>query len=81
MKTNNSSDAGALTFPVKDTDFVKSSYSHPGGIITRCVSVAVKPEGVAIRDTKDPSKATQFYTREEWNAFIKAAKAGEFDLK
>lgn len=80
MSTNNIDGAGMM-FPVEDLDFVKSSYSHPGGIITRCVSVAVKPEGVAIRDTKDPSKATQFYDRGEWDAFIKAVKNGEFDLK
>lgn len=54
-------------FPVKDSDF--KSYSNPGGIISTCVTFAVMPEGVAVRDSKDPSGATQFYTHDEWKAF------------
>jgi hypothetical protein len=55
----------------------KSSASGGGG----CVEVAHLPEGgVAVRDTKDRSKAAQVYTRDEWQAFLSGAKAGEFDL-
>ena len=68
-----------FTFPVADEDFKKSSYSHPGGIITRCVQVAKTAQGVAIRDSKDASKKTLFYTHEEFQAFVQGAKNGEFD--
>lgn len=68
-------------FKVTDADFKKSSYSHPGGIINRCVSVAVTPNGVAVRDTKDVKKETLFFTTDEWSAFVQGVKAGEFDPK
>jgi hypothetical protein len=55
----------------------KSSASSAGG----CVEVAHLPEGgVAVRDTKDRSKAPHIYTRYEWEAFLIGAKNGEFDL-
>jgi hypothetical protein len=67
-------------FPVQDADFKKSSYSHPGGLISsRCVEVAKKEEGVAIRDSKDPKKQTLFFSHDEWSAFLSGAKEGQFD--
>ncbi|MHB1330741.1 MAG: DUF397 domain-containing protein [Minisyncoccota bacterium] len=63
---------------MSDKDFTKSSWSKNNP--KTCVMVAIKPRGVAVRDSKDPSKGTQFYTRREWNAFLKGAKNGEFDL-
>jgi hypothetical protein len=55
----------------------KSSFSGGGG----CVEVAHLPEGgVALRDTKDRTKAAHVYTRDEWQAFLIGAKNGEFDL-
>ena len=55
----------------------KSSASAAGN----CVEVAHLPGGgVAIRDTKDRSKASHVYTRAEWEAFLIGAKNGEFDL-
>jgi hypothetical protein len=46
-----------------------------------CVEVAHLPEGgVALRDSKDRSKAPHVYTRDEWAAFLIGAKNGEFDL-
>jgi hypothetical protein len=67
-------------FPVRDSDFVKSSYSQPGATIT-CVQIARKPRGVAIRDSKDATKTTLFFSNAEWKAFLAGAKDGEFDLK
>lgn len=64
-----------FSFPVADADFVKSVRSR---IITRCVAVAKKPEGVAVRDTKDSRKKTLFFTHEEWNAFVAGVKDSEF---
>jgi uncharacterized protein DUF397 len=55
----------------------KSSFSAAGG----CVEAALAPAGgVLVRDTKDRGKPPQEYTREEWEAFIRGVKAGEFDL-
>ena len=65
-------------FPVEDSDFRTSinTFKH---LKPRCVQVAKKSRGVAVRDSKDPSKTTLFFTHGEWNAFIKGVKAGEFD--
>lgn len=68
-----------FSFPVGPEEFVKSSWSKNNP--KTCVSVAIKPEGVAVRDSKDPGNTTQFYTHDEWAAFIKGVKAGEFDQK
>jgi len=34
---------------------------------------------VALRDSKDTTKAPHVFDREEWTAFLTGAKAGEFD--
>ena len=65
-------------FRVKDNDFKVSSWT--GGVIQRCVMVAIKKEGVAIRDTKDPKKSPLYFTRDEFDAFVEGVKAGEFNL-
>jgi hypothetical protein len=66
-------------FPVKNSQFKTSSWT--GGVIARCVQVARTKKGVAVRDSKDPTRTTLYYLNEEWEAFIKGCKAGEFDLK
>jgi len=66
-----------LRFPVKDKEFRKSAKSR---IITWCVAVAVTPKGVAVRDTKDRKKKTLFFTNDEWKAFVRGVKGGEFDV-
>jgi len=56
----------------------KSSYSESGGA---CVETAVLPDRrVAVRHSKQPGGAILLYTAAEWNAFLKGAKDGEFDL-
>lgn len=55
----------------------KSSASASGA----CVEVAHLPGGgVAVRDSKDRSKAPNVYTRREWEAFLIGVKNGEFDV-
>ena len=55
----------------------KSTASGGGG----CVEAArTATGGMAIRDTKDRTKPAHVYTRDEWQAFVTGAKAGEFDL-
>jgi hypothetical protein len=57
----------------------KSSYSNGGG--GACVEVAALPDGGrAVRDTKDHGRGpVLWFTAGEWEAFLKGAKAGEFD--
>lgn len=64
-------------FSVRDCDFVKASFSKNNP--KTCVMVAIKHEGVAVRDSEDPTKQTLFFSHAEWGAFIKGAKNGEFD--
>lgn len=64
-------------FPVSDSDFKKSSWSDfPRKV---CVQIAMRPEGVAIRDSKDRNQKTLYFTHEEFEAFKKGVVAGEFD--
>lgn len=45
-----------------------------------CVQVAYLPSGmVAVRDSKDTTKAPHFFDSDEWAAFVTGVKAGEFD--
>lgn len=67
-------------FPVQDSAFKKSSFTQRGGIITCCAEVAIKPEGVAVRNSNDPTKNTVFFTNDEWLAFVKGVKNNEFDV-
>ena len=63
----------------EDSDFIKASFSRCSR--KKCVEVAIKKEGIGVRDSKDPGKTTLQFTRLEWEAFVKGVKAGEFDLK
>jgi hypothetical protein len=68
---------GKFAFPVFEKDFVKSSFSKNNP--RTCVEVAMTGNGAAIRDSKNRKKATLFFSRSEFDAFIKGVKAGEFD--
>lgn len=57
----------------------KSSFSGSNGN-SGCVEVAAVPAGaVAVRDTKDRTRAPHVYTCQEWAAFLLAVRSGEFD--
>ena len=62
-----------------DSEFQTSSSTRR--ITRQCVMVAIRPDVVAVRHTRDPAKTTFEYTRGEWEAFIDGVKKGEFDLK
>jgi Domain of unknown function (DUF397) len=66
---------------MQDTDFAALRwFKSSASTITSCVEVAHLPAGgVALRDTKDRTKAPHIYTRGEWSAFLTGAKNGEFD--
>ena len=55
----------------------KSSYSNPSG---NCVELAGLPGGrIAVRNSRHPCGPALVYERAEIDAFLLAAKAGEFD--
>jgi hypothetical protein len=55
----------------------KASYSNTQG--GNCVEVADLPDGMAVRDSKDPSGPMLQFTLAEWQAFVAGIKDGEFD--
>lgn len=64
-----------------DPDFRTSSYSpfSKSGDPT-CVGVAITGAEVLVTNTKDPNRVLRF-SRDEWDAFIKGVKNGEFNLR
>ena len=69
--------SASAKFQVSDHDFVKSSWSKNNP--KTCVMVAMKPDGVALRDSKDATKNTLFFNHDEWKSFVSGVKSGEFD--
>jgi len=61
--------------------FRKSSFSNVDPV-PFCVEAAETPEDtVAVRHSRDTnSKNVLEFTREEWHAFVRGVKAGEFDF-
>jgi hypothetical protein len=53
----------------------KSSYSDQGA----CVELAPTTDGVGLRNSNDHTQGTLYFTRAEFEAWIKGCKAGEFD--
>jgi hypothetical protein len=47
---------------------------------SHCVAIAHKDDIIAVRDTKDTTKHTLQFTKEEWQVFIAGVKRGEFDF-
>jgi hypothetical protein len=57
----------------------KSRFSGSNG--GNCVEVATNlPEIVALRDSRDPDGPILIFTSDEWDAFLRGAKAGWFEL-
>ena len=67
---------GSFRFPVDDDEFKQYGWC---GNRRKCVSVAITKQGVAVRDTKDETKHTLFFTKAEWKAFTKGVKDGQFN--
>ena len=65
-----------------DRDFRRSGFcnSWPWPYCVFCVEVAYKDGHVAIRNSADPNKTIVVFTSNEWSAFVKGVKAGEFDF-
>jgi hypothetical protein len=59
--------------------WIKSSFSGPTG--GNCVEVAFRTDGeVAVRNSRHPDGAELVFTEAEWDAFLRGARCGEFDL-
>jgi hypothetical protein len=56
--------------------WIKSSYSGSEGG-SSCVEIAVLPNGVAVRDSKDPDGPVLRFSGAEWRAFIRRLKVAE----
>ena len=59
--------------------FKKSSYSKSG----ECVEVGVAPGGgpvVAVRHSRRFDREAILFTPDEWDAFVRGVKDGEFDV-
>jgi len=67
-----------IRFDVNQAHWRKSSWSQYNG---NCVEISrLRPDRVGIRDTKDNGNgAVLVFTDAEWNAFLIAAKDGQFD--
>ena len=60
-----------------DLAWRKSSFSADQGA---CVELAPLPDGrVAVRNSNHPDAGTVVFTRREVDAWVKGARAGEFD--
>lgn len=58
--------------------FRKSSYSPIANGVW-CVEVKAG-ERMIVRDSKNPNGGTLEFTHDEWNAFCKGVKDGQFDI-
>ena len=56
----------------------KSTRSGPN--CDNCVEVAFVEQAIAVRDSKNPAGPALIFAAAEWDAFVGAAKGGEFDL-
>lgn len=52
----------------------KSSYSGD----MNCVEVALQPEAVLVRDSKNPDGGMLEFSTDAWTEFVAAVKQGEF---
>lgn len=52
----------------------KSSFSATDN----CLEVAAVAGGVALRDSKNPTRGPLLFTDGEWRAFVRGTRAGEF---
>ena len=54
--------------------------SRACGNSPNCVEVAMRAQGVAVRDSKDPAGPVLEFTLAEWAVFVAGARGGQFDV-
>jgi hypothetical protein len=62
---------------LSSAEFRKSSFSMSNG----CVEVAIRDDGVAVRDSRNRDGAVLEFSHRDWAAFLRGVRAGEFDLE
>lgn len=70
---------GAAAALFDPTSWQKSFVSEPNG--GNCVEVNLGGPGIGVRDSKLTDSPVFVFDAGEWNAFITAVKAGQFDLR
>jgi hypothetical protein len=60
-----------------DAPFRKSSFSNVNNPV--CVEVGIRAGLIRVRDSKDRAGGELVFNRDEWDAFLRGVKAGEFD--
>ena len=60
--------------------FAVATATHITNQRLTCVAVKIDDAGVQVRDTKDASRMTLSFSKEEWAKFIEGVKEGEFEL-
>jgi hypothetical protein len=56
----------------------KSTFSGSSGNGDGCIEVAVVPDGIAVRDTKDRTRTPHRHSAPAWREFLAGIRAGEF---
>lgn len=59
-----------------EVQFRRASFCESGA----CVEAAAVQGMMLVRDSKDPNGPVLRFDRDEWEAFVKGVKAGEFDF-
>jgi hypothetical protein len=59
------------------TTWRKSTFSGPNS--DNCVETATVNSAVAVRHSKNPDRGALLFDQNEWAAFVRGVKAGEFD--
>ncbi len=70
-------DMDRLAQDLENAQWRKSSRSSTNG--EACVEIAITEEAVGVRDSKNTTGPVLVFTRAEWDAFMEAARGGEFD--
>jgi hypothetical protein len=60
------------------TTWRRSSYCS--GAASTCVEVAIGAQMVTVRDSKVSASPILRFTLEEWRAFVRGVRAGEFEV-
>ncbi len=53
----------------------RASFCYSG----ECVEVAAQDGMILLRDSREPHGSVLRYTADEWRAFVRGVRAGEFD--
>jgi hypothetical protein len=66
--------------PEPDLAWRTSTFSGSGGNSSGCIEIAPLPDGgIAVRDTKDRSRAAHLHSAPAWQAFLGGIRTGEFN--